>query len=51
MPKTDLIASNTKENPFLTDKAGAIWEKLNKGGKRISKEELLERSKSLKKKN
>jgi hypothetical protein len=45
---------NTKvqhgDNPFLTDKADDLWRQLDKGGKRVSKEELLERIRALKEK-
>jgi hypothetical protein len=51
MSKTESIANHSRENPFLTDKASSLWERLNKGGKKITKEELLKRSKKLKEKS
>jgi hypothetical protein len=38
------------ENPFLTDKADALWARLDKNSKSVSKEDLLKRSKELKNK-
>lgn len=50
MSKIESATSNQKDNPFLTDRADALWEKLSKGGRRLSKEELLKRAKALKEK-
>jgi hypothetical protein len=37
-----------KNNPFLTEKADKLWERLDKQGKSISKEELVKRANILK---
>lgn len=37
-------------NPFLTDKADALWERLDKEGKPISKKDLFKRVKAAKEK-
>jgi hypothetical protein len=39
---------NNNPNPFHTPKADELWERLDKNGKRISKEELLKRIQKLK---
>lgn len=39
----------TNSNPFLTPQANALWEKLDKEGKPVSKEELKKRIEELKK--
>ena len=51
MPKVEAKTEYNNENPFLTDKADALWERLDKGGKPLSKEELLKRAKALKDKS
>jgi len=51
MTKPDTtIAKPNRENPFLTEKADALWERLGKSSKPVSKEELLKRSKELRNK-
>lgn len=50
MSKTDLKKERENLNPFLTDKAKELWEKLDKSGSPVSKEELINRAKDLKKK-
>jgi hypothetical protein len=47
MSKIESAINNQRDNPFLTDRADALWTKLSKGGRRISKEELLKRAKAL----
>jgi hypothetical protein len=51
MRKTEAKIGNQRENPFLTDRADALWESLDKQGKRLTKDELLKRSKIIKEKN
>jgi hypothetical protein len=51
MPKPNTtIAKPNRHNPFLTEKADALWERLDKNGKSVSKEELLKKSEDLKNK-
>lgn len=38
------------QNPFLTDQADALWEVLDKGGTPVTKQEILEKMKSMKSK-
>ena len=47
MSKIESAINNQRDNPFLTDRADALWTKLSKGGRRTSKEELLKRAKAL----
>jgi len=41
---------NNPPNPFLTPQADALWERLDKQGKPVSKAELLRRARELRKK-
>lgn len=50
MSKTVADIKPNRENPFLTDKADALWERLDKNGKPVSKEELLRKASELKRK-
>jgi hypothetical protein len=50
MSKINMKEEHHYDNPFLTDKADDLWRQLDKGGKPISKEELLERIKARKEK-
>lgn len=46
MKKSETKAANIRENPFLTNKADALWERLEKHGKPVTKDELVRRAKS-----
>lgn len=50
MSKTDLKSNNKYPNPFLSEKADELWNRLDKAGKPVSKEELLKRARALKEK-
>ncbi len=50
MPKTETKDERNRENPFLTDKADALWARLDKNGKPVSKDELVKRANALKEK-
>jgi hypothetical protein len=43
MDKNNFKEIDLKTNPFLTEKADELWRQLDKGGRPVSKEELLRR--------
>jgi hypothetical protein len=50
MSKTNSKNRNEHPNPFLSGRADELRDRLDKGGKPISKEELIKRAKALKEK-
>ena len=50
MPKTDSQINHDRKNPFLLNRADELWNRLDKSGKHISKEELLKRANASKEK-
>jgi len=48
MAKSKQENKDSQVNPFLTDRADKLWEIIDRGGKPVTKEELLNRIRKIK---